>query len=187
MKILSFKFSLPIEKEDGRLYGSLLTLKISRGPAERRNRKWYYLNQPLIASLNYLILNRKIFTFRDDEGIENCPIIFFMALAIADKAFQNNFTSLRQIYELVVPIEKTDRIRLKWNKVWAKRAVFRDVEHTIAGVCISETKSLRYQKHRHIFIGLGRTCRFRKRLQWYDLRRGSGKGLNGKQDFRRKV
>jgi hypothetical protein len=35
-----------------------------------------------------------------------------MALAIADNAFKNKFTSLAQIYSLVVP-STTDRIRLK--------------------------------------------------------------------------
>ncbi|CZS92345.1 uncharacterized protein RAG0_02749 [Rhynchosporium agropyri] len=45
----------------------------------------------------------KKFTFRDDESIICCPVIFIMALAIADNAFKNVFTSLRQIYDLVVP------------------------------------------------------------------------------------
>ncbi len=39
-----------------------------------------------------------------------------MALAIADNAFKNKFTLLRQIYDLVVP-KGTDRIRLKWDDV----------------------------------------------------------------------
>ena len=101
-----------------------------------------------------------------------------MALAIADNAFKNKFTSLRQIYDLVVP-KGTDRIRLKWDDEWAKRPIFRDIEHTPTKVQISKTKSFPYAKHRYYFVRLGRTCRFRKRLQWYDLRRGSGKGLNG--------
>jgi hypothetical protein len=35
-------------------------------------------------------------------------------LALADGAFINKFTSLAQIYNLVVPSD-TDRIRLKWD------------------------------------------------------------------------
>lgn len=101
-----------------------------------------------------------------------------MALALADNAFENKFTSLAQIYNLVVP-NGTDRIRLKWDDDWKKRPIFRDVEHTPTGVRISETKSLKYAKHRRYFVRLGRTCGYRKRLQWYDWRRGSGKRLNG--------
>jgi hypothetical protein len=102
-----------------------------------------------------------------------------MALALADNAFENKFTSLEQIYNLVVP-STTDRIRLKWNSEWAQRPIFRDVENTPAGVRISKTKALQYPKHRHHFIRLGRTCGFRKRLEFYDLRRASGKRLNSK-------
>ena len=155
-----------------------------------------------------------------------------MALALADNAFENKFTSLAQIHDLVVPIT-TDRIRLKWDSDWAERPVFHDVgkspgdevceskTHSISResgnrlqdlrmkyakkknplregctqhqshetlakeqspggkVRISKTQSLTYQKHRHYFVRLGRTCGYRKRLQWYDWRRASGKRLNG--------
>jgi hypothetical protein len=156
-----------------------------------------------------------------------------IALAIADNAFENKFTSLAQIYNLTVP-STTDRIRLKWDKDWAERPIFRDVEKTpgyedstsktqpifeddkdrihdallenarkktrggkgstrhgsltsqdaekqiIGGqVRISKKRSLSYQKHRHYFVRLGRTCRYRKKLQWYDWRRASGKKMNG--------
>ena len=137
---------------------------------------------PSDACLNCLILYRKKFTFRDDESIICCPVTFIVALAIADNAFKNKFTSLRQIYDLVVP-KGTDRIRLKWDDDWAKRPIFRDVEQTPTKVQISKTKSFPYAKHRYYFVRLGRTCCFRKRLQWYDLRRGSGKGVNGENDL----
>jgi hypothetical protein len=156
-----------------------------------------------------------------------------MALALADNAFENGFASLAQIYKLVVP-GSTDRIRLKWDKEWAERPIFRDVEKTPGDVArisemqpifqdakdythdplfddarrkppagrgctrhqsrrpqgaqkrtpggkvrISKTKSLGYQKHRHNSVRLGRTCGYRKKLQWYDWRRASGKKLNG--------
>jgi hypothetical protein len=100
-----------------------------------------------------------------------------MALALADNAFESKFTSLAQIYNLVVP-PSTDRIRLKWDKEWARRPIFRHVAPGGAG--ISQTRAISYQKHRYYFIRLGRTCGYRKKLQFYDLRRGSGKMLNGR-------
>ncbi|KAH6712097.1 hypothetical protein BKA61DRAFT_486326, partial [Leptodontidium sp. MPI-SDFR-AT-0119] len=52
--------------------------------------------------------------FRDDESIICCLVIFIITLAITDNAFKNEFTLLRQIYDLIVP-KGTDRIRLKWD------------------------------------------------------------------------
>jgi hypothetical protein len=123
--------------------------------------------------------SRKVFAFYEGENLTCCPVLFTMALALADNAFKNKFTSLAQIYDLVVDTSETDRIRLKWDKEWAKRPVFRDVCNTPNGIRISTSKPLSYQKHRHYFIRLGRTCGYRKKLQFYDLRRGSGKMLNG--------
>ncbi|KIN01019.1 hypothetical protein OIDMADRAFT_54161 [Oidiodendron maius Zn] len=44
---------------------------------------------------------------------------------------------------------------------------------------ISQTREISYQKYRGHFIHLGRTCGYRKKLQFYGLHRGSGKMLNG--------
>lgn len=135
-----------------------------------------------------------------------------LGLAIDDNAFKNKFTSLAQIYSLIVP-STTDRIRLKWDKEWAERPIFRDVEKApcedekyaeerakgeavvvsdrsrerVLGVKkraggrvrISKSQALNYRKHRDNFVRLGRSCGYRKRLQWYDWRRGSGRKLNG--------
>ncbi len=102
-----------------------------------------------------------------------------LALALADGAFKNKLTSLRDVYSLVVPPD-TDRIRLQWDEDWAQRPVFRDVEHTANGIRVSKTKALDYSKHRHHLIRLGRTSGFKKKLEFYDLRRASGKRLKGR-------
>ena len=115
--------------------------------------------------------------FYDNDGNLVCnPVMYMMALAFADNAFANNFTRPEQIYELVVPHE-SDRIRLQWKESWAQIPIFRDVENTPNGIRVSPTKPLQYMKHRHHFIRLGRTCGFEKTLEFYDLRRASGKEL----------
>jgi hypothetical protein len=115
--------------------------------------------------------SRKVFAFYEGENLTCCPVLFTMALALADNAFKNKFTSLAQIYELVVDTSEIDRIRLKWDEAWAKRPVFRDVESTPNGVRISTTRPLNYSKHQCSFVRLGRTCGYPKKLQFYDLRR----------------
>jgi hypothetical protein len=102
-----------------------------------------------------------------------------LTLACADRAFKNKLTSLRDVYSLVVPPD-TDRIRLQWHEDWAQRPVFRDVERTLYGTRVSKTKALDYSKHRHHLIRLGRTSGFEKKLEFYDLRRASGKRLKGR-------
>jgi hypothetical protein len=102
--------------------------------------------------------------------------MYMMALAFADNAFLNDFTWLEQIYNLVVPPER-DRIRLRWKDSWAETPIFRDVEHSANGIRVSLTKSLEYGKHRSHWVRLGRTCGFEKKLEFYDLRRASGKEL----------
>ncbi|KFZ13522.1 hypothetical protein V501_03678 [Pseudogymnoascus sp. VKM F-4519 (FW-2642)] len=119
---------------------------------------------------------KKIFAFYEGEDLSCCVVTFMLALALADNAFENKFT-LKDIYTWIVPPD-TDRIRLYWDDKWAERPVFRDVEHTAKGVRMSKTQSLQYSKHRHHFIRVGRTCGFEKRLEFYDLRRASGKRLN---------
>ena len=133
------------------------------------------------------------------------------SLALADRVFKNKFTSLAQMYSLIVP-STTDRFRLKWDSEWAERPIFRDVEKASceddkrgeeratkgevvvsdlsqklalgvkrrAGgrVRISKSRSLSYQSHRNNFVRLRRICGYRKRLQWYYWRRGSGRQLN---------
>lgn len=129
-------------------------------------------------------MSRKKYAFYEGENLICCPVLFTMALALADNAFENKFTSLEQIYNLVVP-SSTDRIRLKWDKEWAKRPIFRDVEGFQGGVRISKTRALCYAKHRRCFVRLGRTYGIRKRIRWYDLRRGSGRKLNGRSHLLR--
>ena len=64
-----------------------------------------------------------------------------LALALANNAFKNNFTSLKDIYSLVVP-PNTNCICLQWDNKWAKRPIFRDIEYTANGIRISKTKAL---------------------------------------------
>ncbi|KAI9763366.1 MAG: hypothetical protein M1840_000558 [Geoglossum simile] len=118
----------------------------------------------------------KEFTFYEGADLVICPIILFLALAFADNAFEANVTTPKEIYSLIIPTRKT-RMHLKWKTKWGERPIFRDTESTSIGVRISKSRPLQYQKHRHHFIRLGRACGFEKVLQFYDLRRASGKKI----------
>ena len=121
----------------------------------------------------------KAFAFREDDMLLYDPLIPIMALAFADGAFSNEFKDAGDIYKLVVPAD-CDRIRLHWKDEWLGRPVFRDVEQSDGIVRVSPTKPLQYGKERRHLLRLGRSIGLAKSLEWYDLRRGSGKKLNGK-------
>ncbi|KAK3933707.1 hypothetical protein QBC46DRAFT_368631 [Diplogelasinospora grovesii] len=100
-----------------------------------------------------------------------------MSLAFTDKAFENELEDLEDIYKIVVPAN-SDRIRLFWKEEWRNRPMFRDVEPSVNGVHVALDRALQYSKERGHLIRLGRSIGLAKALEWYDLRRGSGKKLN---------
>ncbi|ODA78130.1 hypothetical protein RJ55_06734 [Drechmeria coniospora] len=119
----------------------------------------------------------KRFAFREDDMLLYDPLILMMALAFCDNAFVNDISGPQSFYGLVVPPNQ-DRIRILWKEEWLKRPVFRDVEDTENGSQISLNKPLGYAKERRHLVRLGRSIGIEKQLEWYDLRRGSGKKLN---------
>ncbi|KAM0539694.1 hypothetical protein ACHAO7_011929 [Fusarium culmorum] len=119
----------------------------------------------------------KVFAFREDDMLIYDPLVLIQALALADSAFHNNFQRPEDFHNLVVP-PTTDRIRLLWKEEWLNRPVFRDVEQVDDDLLISTNKAISYQKERLNLIKLGRSLGIEKSLEWYDLRRGSGKQLN---------
>ncbi|TQV90231.1 FluG domain-containing protein [Cordyceps javanica] len=119
----------------------------------------------------------KKFAFREDDMLLYDPIVPALALVFSDNAFLNCFQSAEDIYNLKVPPNQ-DRIRLLWKEEWRKRPIFRDVVEMPDGTVVSGTKALSYDKERRHLVRLGRSTGFEKQLQWYDLRRGSGKKIN---------
>jgi hypothetical protein len=117
--------------------------------------------------------------FRPEDNLENLvcdPIQYFLSLALADKAFENDITSFEQLCGLGVPPEM-DCLRVPWAKEWLGRPVFRDTEGRTFEKRISETKPLGYAKNNILLKTLGRVAGFEEIVTWYDLRRGGGKRL----------
>ncbi|KAJ2983487.1 hypothetical protein NQ176_g645 [Zarea fungicola] len=103
----------------------------------------------------------KKFAFREDDMLLYDPLIPALALAFSDGAFLNCFLRPRPF-----TISKCRRITTDF------------ASSTPYGPSISDTKALSYSKERKHLIRLGCSTGFEKQLQWYDLRRGSGKKIN---------
>lgn len=122
---------------------------------------------------------RMIFGFHEEANLLHDPVAHMLGIALADQAFVNGITNLGQLYAMRVP-EKQDRIRLTWQQEWLDRPIFRATEIGRYGRTVSLTKPLPYDYVRKSLRSLGRAVGFAKPLEFYDIRRGSGRRLNGK-------
>ncbi|KAI5465089.1 hypothetical protein BGZ63DRAFT_351240 [Mariannaea sp. PMI_226] len=134
------------------------------GPGEERSRLGLVVN---LVNLKNGGSRKKIFGFREEDTLLHDPVPLMLSLAFADGAFFNEFSSPEQIYALAVPAHM-DRVRIPWKEEWRRRPIFRDVDGL----------ALKYYKARGHLIRVGRALGYAKKLEWYDIRRGSGKRLH---------
>src|SRR4051794_9129679 len=85
-------------------------------------------------------------------------------------------TCLEQIYSLVIPLSQTISV-CSGKNFWAEIPIFLDVEQTVDGVRVCRTKSLQYLKYLHDWVGLGRTCGFKKKLESMNYGKPQGSNL----------
>lgn len=117
------------------------------------------------------------FGFHEEDTLLRDPVLYITSLALADRAFENQFNSLADIYDLAVPAGQS-RMILPWKEEWRDRPIFRDTEGLGRSTTIALHRPFPYKKARQSLIKLGRALGYEKQLEWYDLRRGSGKKLN---------
>ncbi|KAI1846940.1 hypothetical protein JX265_014014 [Neoarthrinium moseri] len=114
--------------------------------------------------------------FHEEGTLLRDPILYMQSLAFADHAFAV-LDSSQDIYDLIIP-QDTDRIVLPWKPEWFDRFVFREIRGRGCNTYVDVDKALQYGKARNCLIRLGRKLGYQKQLEWYDLRRGSGKKLH---------
>ncbi|ORY57005.1 uncharacterized protein BCR38DRAFT_490448 [Pseudomassariella vexata] len=106
---------------------------------------------------------RMIFGLHEEPTLLHDPVLHMLALALADRAFLNDITSLEQLHSMRVP-DEADRIRLPWSEEWMARPVFRPTEASDYGKAISPTKPLAYETARKKFHSFGRATGYCKDL-----------------------
>ncbi|KAK3933472.1 hypothetical protein QBC46DRAFT_434648, partial [Diplogelasinospora grovesii] len=119
----------------------------------------------------------KKFGFHEEDTLLRDPLLYIESLAFADGAFENDFKSPEHIYNLIVPADQP-RLILPWKKEWRDKPIFRDIQGRGTNVTIALDRAFSYGTARKILIKLGRALGYEKMLEWYDLRRGSGKRIN---------
>ncbi|KAJ2984138.1 hypothetical protein NUW58_g6135 [Xylaria curta] len=111
------------------------------------------------------------FGFHEEANFAYCPVTAVLALAIADNAFLPDISNLSQIYSLRIGGAE-DRRTLYWKEDWKEQYVFRKMDSP------SSVAPYQYGQAYHAFTRLGRSCGYAYVLNFYDIRRASGKRLN---------
>lgn len=119
----------------------------------------------------------KKYGFHEENNLLRDPILYMESLAFADGAFEADLDSPEKLYNLIVPAGQPSMI-VPWKEEWHDRPVLRDVQGRGKNVSIALDRALSCGKARKFLIRLGRALGYEKMLEWYDLRRGSGKKLN---------
>jgi hypothetical protein len=120
----------------------------------------------------------KKYGFHEEDTLLHDPVLYMDSLAFADLAFED-LNDPEQIYNLFVP-SGSDRIILPWKSEWRETPIVRALQGRGKNVSLALDRAFQYGKARRCLIRLGRAVGFEKQLEWYDLRRGSGKKLHSK-------
>ncbi|OAL56175.1 hypothetical protein IQ07DRAFT_639770 [Pyrenochaeta sp. DS3sAY3a] len=119
----------------------------------------------------------KKFTFRLEGLPALCIVSHILGIACGRSAFQDNFTSVKQIFDLAIPAQR-NVLRIKWKREVLDQPFFCNVLKTSEGGRVLKDKAFPYSKYRDIFVRLGRVAGFEASLELYQLRRASGSNIN---------
>ncbi|OJD26331.1 hypothetical protein ACJ73_02290 [Blastomyces percursus] len=113
-----------------------------------------------------------IFHERDDN-LALCPVSHFLALALADDAFDaRGINSVEDVLRIRVMAPRNS-LHLKWKPHMLNIPVFRRAVHAAEGFRISPDKALPYDTFNQYLRRLGRNAGFEHKLESYCIRRGT--------------
>ncbi|EDN03649.1 hypothetical protein I7I51_05473, partial [Histoplasma capsulatum] len=118
-----------------------------------------------------------IFHERDDN-LALCPVSHFLALALADDAFDaRGINSVEDVLRIRVMAPRNS-LHLKWKPHMLNIPVFRRAVHTAEGIRISPDKALPYDTFNQYLQRLGRNAGFEHKLTPYCIRRGTANAVD---------
>ncbi|OJD26944.1 hypothetical protein ACJ73_01667 [Blastomyces percursus] len=118
-----------------------------------------------------------IFHERDDN-LALCPISHFLALALADGAFEaQGINSVEDVFRIRVQAPRNS-LQLKWKQSMLNVPIFRRAMHTTEGVRISPDRALPYDTFNQYLQRLGRNAGFEYKLTPYCIRRGTANAVD---------
>jgi hypothetical protein len=126
--------------------------------------------------------SRKKFSFRLEGLPAFCIVSLFLVVGFCHNAFQDKFSDVQQMFSLTVPMHR-NMLHFRWKKEALDRPFFADVKCIVGGARILKETPFPYAKYRNIFKRLGREAGFSQEVNLYQIRRASGRNLNGTSTF----
>ena len=99
-----------------------------------------------------------------------------IVLGILDNAFELEFKSVEQVFQLRVNPHRTT-MRLRWKKNWENKPVFRQAVSTSDGIRTSN-EPLRYDTFLYYIQRLGFMAGMMQIFNPYNIRRGAGEAVD---------
>ncbi|OJD10206.1 hypothetical protein ACJ73_09890, partial [Blastomyces percursus] len=120
-----------------------------------------------------------IYIFHErDDNLALCPVSHFLALALADDAFDaKGINSVEDVLRIRVMAPRNS-LHLKWKPNMLNIPVFRRAVHTAEGIRISPDKALPYDTFNQFLQRLGRNAGFEHKLTPYCIRRGTANAVD---------
>ncbi|OJD27699.1 hypothetical protein ACJ73_00909 [Blastomyces percursus] len=124
-------------------------------------------------------LSRTIYIFHErDDNLALCPVSHFLALALADDAFDAKcINSVEDVLCIRVTAPRNS-LHLKWKPNMLNIPVFRRAVHTAEGIRIPPDKALPYDTFNQFLQRLGRNAGFEHKLTQYCIRRGTANAVD---------
>lgn len=119
-----------------------------------------------------------IFHERDDN-LALCPISHFLALALADHAFDAQGISCAENIFRITVLSYRNSLQMRWKPEMLDISVFHCVIHTAQGVRISSDRALSYDMFNQYLQRLGRNAGLEEPLTPYCIRRGTANAMDG--------
>lgn len=123
--------------------------------------------------------SRTTYIFHErDDNLALCPISHFLALALADHAFQaQGIHSAEDIFQIEVPSYRNS-LQLRWKAEMLSVPIFRRAVRTAQGIRISPDRALPYDTFNQYLQRLGRNAGFEGALTPYCIRRGTANAVD---------
>ncbi|QSS59407.1 hypothetical protein I7I51_08842 [Histoplasma capsulatum] len=123
---------------------------------------------------------RHVLVMERDDNLALCAISHFLALALADRAFEaQGIDSPEDILRIEVPPYRNS-LQLRWRSEMLDIPIVRRTYHTAHGVRISPDRALPYDAFNQYLQRLGRNAGLEDPLTPYCIRRGTANAVDGK-------
>ncbi|KAI9765002.1 MAG: hypothetical protein M1840_007924 [Geoglossum simile] len=130
--------------------------------------------------------NPQTFTIHEDDDPAFCPVLQFLALAFADRAFEaSNLQSAQDLRRVRIDPPLMCQI-FHWKESILDIPVFRQAKRVVGGIMTSPDRAWQYDSFQPSLRILGKATGFKHPITVYSIRRETGNIMNAVSEHERK-